>query len=570
MKMALATSRGFLGFGVLCALCGSTLFSQALAVGIQPIPQKIGTLPTIITHHTKITLECGTTYYGPLELSNLSYVSIETSGLTSSCGRAVITTAVPVPTWQVYKGSIYMAKVPKPVAQVFVDGQLMGVAHYPNSLSEKGWIQPTSVTATTMQVAGLPLDLVGAKATIRGSYPWAIGTRTVTAYDGKTLTVPANTDKDLIAEDSMNLGRFYLEGKLWMLDSPGEWAWSNGYLYLWMPDGKSPVGRVLAAPNTNYIINARGTTLLSLKDVRILGGNIGIDAGYSNQLNKGSDHLQLSNTEIAYSNWVGLYASEAKDFAVDGSQIFGALHSGIYDRTQATPYTGTLKHGGVIVRNSTFTNINTTGMHKGSDGSIFMNNEYLAEVTNNVIVNSGKSGIFLGESKNALIKDNRVLGACRTHGDCGGIYVFSRSGTPLYTRIVGNLVRDVNGEPARAGSTKPERYGIYLDDYATGVTVMGNTIMNNDSGMQLHLAFNNSITWNIFDGNVTRHVLLSEGGGPAGSMHGNVISNNMFKGPSLIYLFAVQKPTTAATLSGNNYTHSTASPMVDPSTVLPY
>ncbi|MFL5814065.1 MAG: right-handed parallel beta-helix repeat-containing protein [Bdellovibrionia bacterium] len=524
---------------------------------IQAIPTRSAALPSSITSGSTLSLNCGTTYYGSLNLATLSNVTIETNG---NCGRAVITPAVPVSGWRVYSGSIYVADVSTEVAQVFVDSQITGIAHYPNSIKETGWLQSSNVTATSMDFTGLPNnDIVGAKATYRGRYPWEIGTRTVTAYDGQTMTLPQNTNLNLNAEDS-ELGKFYLEGKLWMLDTPGEWAWSGGKLYLWMPDGQAPGSRVLAAPQVNSVINVQGSTNVTIQNVRIVGGWIGVDASYSNTVGRSARGLQILNSEIAYSDWSAIYASNVENMTVDNSDVIGALHTGIYARTGSA---------GIVVRNSRFTNVNTVGMHKGGDGSMYINADTGATITGNTITNSGKTGIFIGQSMNSLVKDNVINGACRIHGDCGGIYLFDRGKVSLNTRVENNVVNNINGDPVRPGSTNPERYAIYLDDYSTGVTVIGNTVTQSDSGMQLHFAFNNTITGNRFEGNLQRNILFSDDGSATPVMSNNVFSNNTFVGPALSFFLAVNNPTTAATFTGNTYLNYTSSPVVNPANV-PY
>lgn len=522
---------------------------------VEAIPTRSALLPASITSGATVSLNCGTVYYGSLNLATLSNVTIQTSG---SCGRAVITPAVPVVGWRPYSGNIYVADVATEVTQVFVDSQIMGIAHYPNSVKETGWLQPTNVTSTSMDYSGLPNnDIVGAKATYRGRYPWEIGTRTITAYDGLTMTLPANTNVNLNAEDS-ELGKFYLEGKLWMLDSPGEWAWSNGELYLWMPDGQAPGTRVLAAPQTNSVINAQGSTGVTIQNVRIFGGWIGVDASWSDSVGRAARGLQIINSEVSYSDWSAIYASNVENLTVDNSDVIGPLHTGLYARTGSA---------GIVVRNSRFTNVNTIGMHKGGDGSLYINADTGATVTGNTITNSGKTGVFIGESTNTLVKDNVINGACRIHGDCGGIYLFDRGKITLNTRIEGNLVNLVNGDPVRPGSTNPERYAIYLDDYSTGVTVIGNTVTNSDSAMQLHCASNNTITGNRFENNVQRQVLFSDDGSATPIMSNNVFSNNTFVGPALGFYLAVNNPMTAATFSGNTYQNYESSPVTDPANV---
>src|SRR6202011_4510518 len=90
--------------------------------------------------------------------------------------------------------------------------------------------------------------------------------------DGATLVYLENQSviaTQTIAGAAFNTAnKYYVEGKLWMLDSPGEWAVSGGRLYMWAPDGLSPEGRVWAVPNSNGI-NADFSTNITIDDVNI-------------------------------------------------------------------------------------------------------------------------------------------------------------------------------------------------------------------------------------------------------------------------------------------------------------
>ena len=204
--------------------------------------------------HSVVTLSCGKTYYGSLDLENKTDVTVQTEANCNS--RAVITPATRVTNWHSYSGRIYVASVEDEVTQVFVDGQLADVAHYPDDVNESGWLQPTSTGANSMDVASLPnSDIAGARVYYRG-YPWEIGTQIVTKFDGKTISLGADPDPNIALEGS-KFGRFYLEGKLWMLNSPGEWAWSDHKLYIWMPDGQTPSGRVHAVTGVGSVIKSK-------------------------------------------------------------------------------------------------------------------------------------------------------------------------------------------------------------------------------------------------------------------------------------------------------------------------
>jgi parallel beta-helix repeat protein len=70
-----------------------------------------------------------------------------------------------------------------------------------------------------------------------------------------------------------------------------------------------------------------------------------------------------------------------------------------------------------------------------------------------------------------------------------------------------------------------EGIGIYLDDFANGVTVNNNRVSNNTRGLVLHNAFNNVITNNTFASNAITHFTLGQ---DSGSIRNNKVTNNKF------------------------------------------
>jgi parallel beta-helix repeat protein len=198
------------------------------------------------------------------------------------------------------------------------------------------------------------------------------------------------------------------------------------------------------------------------------------------------------------------------------------------------------------------------GMHKGSEGSVFFGDGSGALVTNNTITNAGKTGIFLGSNKGGLAKNNTVDGACLIHGDCGGIYTFTTNTTPLNIRIENNRISNVNG--AITGPWGPLRFGIYLDHKSSGVTVIGNTLTTNNSGLLTH-GFDNTITQNTFSGNISEHIWYAYDG----NLFNTTVSFNAFVGPVLAHrLTGANDPATYATFVGNTYTNYGGNPIGDP------
>src|SRR5690606_2851259 len=204
-------------------------------------------LPASVADGSSVSLECGRVYQGTLNLKNKSNVSVSTNG---NCEPAVITPGQPVSGWTRHQGNIYSAPLSFDAAQVVVDGQPVNKAHWPSR--SQVWATATSASGNTLTHAMPNADLAGATLVFRPA-DWAIEARRITAYSGNTFTLAANDNYAYGGIAPSGAVPFYVEGKLWMLDEPGEWALSNGRLYVWVADGGSPAGRTWAFPAAHGI-----------------------------------------------------------------------------------------------------------------------------------------------------------------------------------------------------------------------------------------------------------------------------------------------------------------------------
>jgi len=74
-------------------------------------------------------------------------------GAYGTGARPVISGAVPITGWTVYKDSVYVADAPGDIEHLFVNGELMAIARYPNKgADEDGFLRVDSSTDLT----GLP------------------------------------------------------------------------------------------------------------------------------------------------------------------------------------------------------------------------------------------------------------------------------------------------------------------------------------------------------------------------------------------------------------------------------
>jgi nitrous oxidase accessory protein NosD len=475
----------FMRFLLFIVLAGNVLLCAAQPESASlPLPLHIGSGDTI-------KLKCGRTYRGELDLEQAYRVTVQTEG---NCGPATITPAQAVNGWVRSKQQpgIWSAPIGFVPVQLQIGEQFIELAHYPNR--PQIWARGSSRLPGQLRVFLPASDLAGATLVWRAA-DWLIQTGTVLRYEDAVLTLAEANDEEfgLPAETE-----FYLEGKRWMLDAPGEWAVENGRIVVWTPDGKSPQGRAWAAPRARAI-NASGSRGVKIKNVRIEAATLGID---------GSDatDLQIADTTIINSGEEAILAG-GSGLRVTRVTILNSGQHGIRANDNARD---------VVIADSIISGVGMLGMPRRSKGAIVFEQASGQRILRNRITDS--SYIAIRVFRDAEVSDNLIERACLILTDCGGIYTFARDRQPLRVRIMRNQIRHLRGRMAHA---------IYLDDHANGVTVSENQIADNPGGMQLHNGFDNLIRRNLFMNSGHEHILFNETG-PSAAVLKNRISNNRF------------------------------------------
>jgi parallel beta-helix repeat protein len=470
-------------------------------------------IPTNVVDNTTVDLQCGQIYQGTLDLTGKSNITVRTLGI---CGNAGITPASAITGWTLYQGNIYSAPVNFAPVQVSIAGNPIDAAHWPDGAQI--WVTDGSSPPNS--------DLVGATLVYQEDQSF-IATQTIS---GTTF----DTTKP-----------YYVEGKLWMLDNPGEWAVSSGRLYLWAPDGLSPEGRVWAAPNSNGI-NADGSANITIDGVNIFSAADGISGDTST-------NLTVRHSDILNSARDGIWASGSTGLVVDRTTVTNSVRNGI---------DGWFSITGAVVTNSSVTNTGTVGRPKPTNAGIMFGDGTRNTIQNVRVINSGYHGISVLHNglhnpnptdPNAVPTPSQVLSnlvdtACVRLTDCGGIYTGATDQLPLGMRIEGNTVTNVKGT---------EGIAIYLDDFANGVTVTKNVMSNNTMGMQIHNGFNNEVTFNTFDSNAVTHLRLFQEGG--GMIHDIKVNDNTFKSTNGEQTYSLDADTNLFTFiffDRNTYTSS--------------
>ncbi|TFW33774.1 hypothetical protein E4O92_05445 [Massilia horti] len=435
------------------------------------------------------------TYQGTLQLNGKQNVTVKTVG---TCGKASISPGSAITGWTKYSGNIYSAPISFTPIQVSVAGTPVAAAHWPN----KPWATSTSGMPST--------DLNGA-------------TR---VYLDNQSVIKTNT----LTSNSVDTSKpFYVEGKLWMLDTAGEWAVSGGRLYVWAPDGQSPEGRVWAAANANGI-NADNSSGITIDSVKIFSAFNGISANTSS-------NLKVLNTEISNSAQDGIWASGSNGLTVSNSSVTNTRRNGI---------DGWYSVNGANISNTTVSNTGTVGMPSTSDAGIMFGDGANNTINNVSVTNSGYHGISVLHNRNTSVTNSTIDTACVYLNDCAGIYTGSPDKAVLTLKIDGNTVTNIKAS---------EGIGIYLDDSANGVTVNNNKVSNTTIAINLHNAFNNVITNNTVTSSGTVH--MGFGQDISGQIRNNQVTGNTFKSTNGEQTYNMQTGSnlkTFATWNNNTYT----------------
>ncbi len=457
---------------------------------VQPIPTNIASGATV-------SLQCGTTYQGTLELNGKTNVTVKTAG---TCGKATITPGRQITGWVKGTGNIYSAPISFAPVQVSIGGAFVSAAHWPN----QPWATSTSGMPST--------DLAGANHVF--------------------LSNQSVIQSQVLTGNSVSTAKpFYVEGKLWMLDTPGEWAVSNGRLYMWSPDGSNPEGKVWASANGNGV-NADNSSGITIDGVRIFAATDGVSAN-------ASTNLKVLNTDIANSARDGIWASGSKGLRVDASNISNARRNGI---------DGWYSVNGALITNTSVSNTGMSGMPTGTDAGIMFGDGGTNTIDNVRVTNSGYHGISMLHNRNSTLKNSIIDVACVRLTDCAAVYTGARDQLPLTLVIDNNTVSNAKGT---------EGIGIYLDDYANGVTINNNRVSGSTRGLFLHNAFNTVVSNNTFGSSAIAEVTIRQD--TAGTVRNNKFTGNKINASSGAQVYNMETGANLKTfISADNNTYTSS------------
>ena len=501
-------------------------------------------------------LACGSVWSETLRLpaSGTVAMPIVVRAPRAGCSQPpAIDGSIALTAWTPHSGAIYKTTLGKLPLQLLpslsapassVSAATWSEAHHPN----RGYLandpdSPYLATAADSAVNGssgsstlisgrdlvLPAgaSLVGAGVRIR-TYPWWMDESTVSAVSGSTVALARPTVYPL----GTGWG-YYFTGKLWMVDSPGEWSYdgATSTLYAYMPGGTPPAD----APRATVLdvaIDLHGMAHVVIDGLVVRRVGVGLDLRDATQIalrNAGVEDVWHWGVDASGSNAVTV---ESSSFTRIGLDAVSGWRHGLGRSVGLTARNNLIREAGVLMNGDKVLNQPRMALAAILGGES-------ATITGNTILNAGYIGILVG--KNSLIENNFVYGACTVLDDCGGIFLqyAGANGT-----VRGNTVVHSRGamQGKAAWLNESQGQGIYLDESASGVLVEDNTVIDADNGILLHVASRNTVRGNRLYANRRSQIWMQATRNvenPNGDLVDNVVVDNQLAAvnPGAVGLF---------------------------------
>jgi len=385
--------------------------------------------------------------------------------------------------WTVHSGSIWKASAAWDFGELFVDGQRMVLARWPNLTSgdvyRPNFYQATASGGDTSIIDSVHLTQAagywsGAKIFMVPGLGWTADQRDVTGYDPTNHQItfsPAITYSDYYDADQYSL--YFLYDLLSLLDAPSEWFLDRGRhtVYVWLPDGGDPNGHVVEASGGSGGFDLSDRSYIRVAGFELLSGDIKMpnatgclveDVRHvypATELSvTGSDNV-ITRSEIAYARYTGV-------------RLAGTRNTLSQCHVHHCDYLGKInpEYGGydsvVVLGNRDY------WPSAGSQNSI--SDCSLHDTGRDVVSVPGDLDL-----SGCIIEHNEIYNAGLIAKDCGGFYSGQTEGGGTAIRY--NVVHDV--WPRESPQYGPHAlgflalgYGIYLDNNSPGFVVHHNVV----------------------------------------------------------------------------------------------
>jgi hypothetical protein len=396
--------------------------------------------------------------------------------------------------------------------QLFLDGQRQILARYPNFDANNpyggGWayvdgkVVPTYVAIPGEDKRTLHLKEKDLRQWARPTdgevfvfprYNWWNSIVPIAAIDPTTRVV--KLARDAVYEIRPG-DRFYIRNLREELDSPGEWFLDRETqtLYFWPPANHPDWQANIYAPTLTNVVRNESANYVTLQGLTIEGCE-GSGIRINNAINfqvvgctihnvGGRDNSQDAGVEIIGGTSNGAIGNDIYEVGANGITMDGG------DRKTLTPAgnyadNNYIHHTGVFYKQG-------VGVSLAGVGN---------RASHNLIHDCPRFGILFS-GNDQVIEYNHIHHVCLETADAGAIYTLGRDWITARGSVIRyNYIHDVIGYGFDKGQWVSPYFawGIYLDDNAAGIDVIGNIVSRAIRGLvHLHNARDTLIENNIF------------------------------------------------------------------------
>ncbi|WP_353570425.1 right-handed parallel beta-helix repeat-containing protein [Candidatus Albibeggiatoa sp. nov. BB20] len=466
--------------------------------------------------------------------------------------RAVIAGSVAISNWtptvhsSLNSGLVYEANVTgllpldsdgniKQIQHLFVNGNLMTIARYPNvnSALDKNWLKVGSNTGKdyftdpTLAAYGKP-DNYWKGATLRIRNSWTNEVSEITGYSAAAGRLAITGLGTKLPEWG-----YFIDGKLEELDFTGEWYYdaTSQKVYLYPPAGVNPNQALIEGA-----VYETGLSINNHKDNALVENLLFRHFTTQGMHVNSSDNVRVQQCYFLH-NVKGITTWNTADLSINNNELHYQLHSSI--GLQASVSQG-FDVKGSVVENNTITNtamyraygVRYDGKYQGNGIDVY-GKAYT--VRGNYIENVAENGMFLKDGGYHLIENNVIKNTLLILNDGGAISIGSDGNTIRGNYLSGSVGNTDESNGCSSTSSDPCKHhsaygmGIGSDSGFKNNVIENNVIFNNaDMGIRLN-AFQNAIVRNNIVYNNDPQIVVQD-------LYGGTSSNNLIENNIIISL----------------------------------
>eukprot|EP01113_Clastostelium_recurvatum_P047683 TRINITY_DN8544_c1_g1_i4.p1 TRINITY_DN8544_c1_g1~~TRINITY_DN8544_c1_g1_i4.p1 ORF type:complete len:846 (+),score=212.31 TRINITY_DN8544_c1_g1_i4:195-2732(+) len=426
--------------------------------------------------------------------------------------------------WSKTGNGLWSAKISNfaDVENLFVDGVKMGWGRTPDVTNppETRYLNITASNSNmlqTDQIKDPSGTWNGAIVRVR-IYLWSVTTRVVQShtFDGTTATFTLTQGFESGYQPAPGW-KFFLENKLAALTQPGEWAFdapSSSLTLYPLSSAWDPIQHTIEAAVYQLAFDFVISDYITFSDLHFRGQ---IEAAVKWDGSGATSHdIQFLGCTFTDQEQSGIEMGSSSNIVIANCSFTGMQNTAI-----------NIQANSVSVVGNSFTSIGMVQGHQNKGGGVAVgltgdNNV----ICYNQVTNISYNGIVFTNSHSAQVYNNFVSGCTLTMSDGGGIYTYGSDsiGSNVQNNIVANI-RSLPWDGFTRGDA-PISNGIYIDNYCSGITISGNTVVDVDGANFFANSGNHKWTNNLLVGGGAEGEIGVEEM-PGNSVVGNVYSNNI-------------------------------------------